>query len=423
MFRILSVLVKQSCDLCPVREVVTIHKNKTGLCKIKTGLCKIRTGLWKIETGLWPSWAIVLFHFENYFSTNTRDTNCIWRWQTIKRLNSDKMILPLHQLKNKRDKLTTQQACILWGTRVVVPSSLQKKVLQELHDTHPEISRMKALAWSYIWWPNIDSHIERTVSCCNTCQSTRSALPTAQIYPWIFPARPWSHIHVDFAGPFSGCRYMFVVDAFSKFPEAVKITNTTAHATITEWRYIFSRHGLPEILVSYNGAQLTSRDSRQFCSSNGILHRTSGAYKPSTIGQAEHVVQILKPAIKQAQLTNRCGCCNCKVPIGLWKHPTLYYRGSSLSTVDGTEATYSHIFTNPFSWKACLVSTVLWWSALQREACAGSMQGKWFWYVIMVEGRRGYLELSLKSMVHGITWLRCLVIFRNDMRTNRFVDL
>ena len=50
--------------------------------------------------------------------------------------------------KSKRDELTTQQGCILWGTRVVVPSSLQEKVLQELHDTHPGMSRMKALARS-----------------------------------------------------------------------------------------------------------------------------------------------------------------------------------------------------------------------------------------------------------------------------------
>ena len=133
----------------------------------------------------------------------------------------------------------------------------------------------------------------------------RSASPTAQIHPWVFPARPWSRIHVDFAGPISGCMYMGVVDAYSKFPEVFKMTNTTAQTTITSLRDIFSRHGLSEILGSDNGAQFSARDFEQFCSSNGILHRTSAAYKPSTNGQAERVVQILKSAIKQAQLTNK----------------------------------------------------------------------------------------------------------------------
>ena len=148
------------------------------------------------------------------------------------------------------------------------------------------------------------AHIERTVSSCSTCQTMRSAPPTAQIHPWIFPARAWSRIHVDFAGPISGQMYMVVVDACSKFPEVVKMTNITAGTTITALRDIFSRLGLPEILVSDNGSQFTSKEFEKFCVNNGIVHRTSAAYKPSTNGQAERVVQILKSAIKQAQLTH-----------------------------------------------------------------------------------------------------------------------
>lgn len=83
------------------------------------------------------------------------------------------------------------------------------------------------------------------------------------------------------------------------------MTNTTTHTTIAELRNIFRRRGLSEILVSDNGAQFTSRDFEQFCSNNGILHLTSATYKLSTNDQAEHVVQILKSAIKEAQLTNK----------------------------------------------------------------------------------------------------------------------
>ncbi len=85
--------------------------------------------------------------------------------------------------KNKRDELTTKQGCVLWGTRVVVPPSLQERVLRELRETHPGFSRMKAPSRSYVWWPNIDAHIERTVSSRSTCQTVRSAPPTAQIHP------------------------------------------------------------------------------------------------------------------------------------------------------------------------------------------------------------------------------------------------
>ena len=52
--------------------------------------------------------------------------------------------------KARQEESSTRHGCLLWGTRVIVPPSLQEKVLQELHDTHPGISRMKALARSYV---------------------------------------------------------------------------------------------------------------------------------------------------------------------------------------------------------------------------------------------------------------------------------
>ena len=52
-----------------------------------------------------------------------------------------------------------------------------------------------------------------------------------------------------------------------------------------------------------NGPQFTATEFEQFCTSNGILHRSSAAFKSPTNAQAERVVQILKSAIKQAHLT------------------------------------------------------------------------------------------------------------------------
>ena len=207
--------------------------------------------------------------------------------------------------KHRQDELSVEQGCLLLGTRVVVPPSLQVSVLKELHETHPGMTRMKGLARSYVWWPRIDIDIEHCVSSCKVCQSMRSNPPNAPVHPWIFPSKPWSRIHIDFAGPVAGCMYLVLVDAYSKYPEVVKMNTTTSKATINVLREIFSRQGLPEILVSDNGPQFTSYEFQEFCTHNGILHRTSSPYKPSTNGQAERVVQILKSALKQAQLTGK----------------------------------------------------------------------------------------------------------------------
>ena len=50
---------------------------------------------------------------------------------------------------------------------------------------------------------------------------------------------------------------MVFVDAYIKFPEVVKMTNTTAKATVNTLRDIFSRHGL---LVSDNAPQSASKE-------------------------------------------------------------------------------------------------------------------------------------------------------------------
>ena len=81
--------------------------------------------------------------------------------------------------------------------------------------------------------------------------------------------------------------------------------SVTSSATISALREIFSRHGLCEILVTDNGPQLVSQEFERFCAENRILHRTTAIYKPATNGQAERVVQILKSAIKQAEITKQ----------------------------------------------------------------------------------------------------------------------
>ena len=51
----------------------------------------------------------------------------------------------------RHNELTVHQGCILWGIRVVIPNKLQDRVLEELHDGHLGVVKMKALARSYVW--------------------------------------------------------------------------------------------------------------------------------------------------------------------------------------------------------------------------------------------------------------------------------
>ena len=52
----------------------------------------------------------------------------------------------LRPYQQQKDELSIRDGCILWGNRVVVPLPGRKSVLEELHLSHPGISRMKSLA-------------------------------------------------------------------------------------------------------------------------------------------------------------------------------------------------------------------------------------------------------------------------------------
>ena len=51
----------------------------------------------------------------------------------------------------RKDELSVEGGCLLWGIRVIVPPKLQRQVLEEIHQGHPGASRMKSLARSCVW--------------------------------------------------------------------------------------------------------------------------------------------------------------------------------------------------------------------------------------------------------------------------------
>jgi hypothetical protein len=61
------------------------------------------------------------------------------------------------------DELSIQDGCVMWGDRVIIPQAGREKVLKILHDGHPGILRMKRIARGVVWWPKIDTAMEKTV--------------------------------------------------------------------------------------------------------------------------------------------------------------------------------------------------------------------------------------------------------------------
>ena len=95
--------------------------------------------------------------------------------------------------------------------------------------------------------------------------------------------------------------FLIAVDVFSKWPEVVEMTSTTAAQTIKVLRVIFSHQGLPEHIVSDNGPQFVSSDFADFCKNNAIKHLRVTPYHPASNGLAERMVQTFKQAMQRTK--------------------------------------------------------------------------------------------------------------------------
>lgn len=203
----------------------------------------------------------------------------------------------LRIFQSRSEALSEQNGCILYCDRIVIPLKLQNQILTQLHSGHPGIVRMKSLARSYVYWPNIDQQIEQLVKSCEKCSLASKAPTKTTLSSWPLATSPWERVHIDFAGPFQDHNFLIVVDSYTKWPEIIIMSNTTTNSTIIQLKLIFARFGLPKILVSDNGTQFTAAEFKEFCAHNGISHLRSPPYHPQSNGQAERFVDTFKRSL------------------------------------------------------------------------------------------------------------------------------
>ena len=205
----------------------------------------------------------------------------------------------LRPYRQRKDELSLQDGCILWGQRVIVPEPGHKLVVEELHAGHQGISRMKSLARSFVWWPKLDADLEDRAKRCEICQVHQKAPAPAPLHPWEWPEMPWCRLHLDYAGPFQGKMFLLIIDAHSKWLDAHVVESATSAVTIQKLESSFSCHGLPVTVVTDNGSAFTSQEFKDFLRSNGVKHVTTSPYHPASNGLVERAVQTMKMALKK----------------------------------------------------------------------------------------------------------------------------
>ena len=203
---------------------------------------------------------------------------------------------------NIRHSLSLDSGCLLIGNRVVIPEKYRLYALNLMHESHLGMTKMKATARCYVWWPGINQQIEDMVNNCDDCLSNRDKPADAPLHPWKWADTKWERIHIDFA-KYDGKDFLLIVDAYSKWFEVFHMKKTDAKSVCEVLRYLFSVHGFPKQVVSDNGPPFTSHEYRTFLTENGIEQPPVAPYHPSSNAQVERYVNIFKRGMEKLKRT------------------------------------------------------------------------------------------------------------------------
>jgi hypothetical protein len=188
---------------------------------------------------------------------------------------------------------------LLHEEKVIIPDALKAKMLAMIHEGHLGQEKCKALARSTMFWTGMAKDIEQYVAKCSVCISHRHLQPHEPMIAHDIPARPWQKVASDIFSLY-GRDYLLVVDYYSKYPEVCLLSSKTGASVVTQLKSIFSRHGIPEVLVADN-MPYSSLVMRQFAASWNFTIVTSSPHYSQSNGQAERFVQTVKTLLKKAE--------------------------------------------------------------------------------------------------------------------------
>ncbi|KAK3713977.1 hypothetical protein QZH41_005646 [Actinostola sp. cb2023] len=141
--------------------------------------------------------------------------------------------------------------------------------------------------------------IEELVQNCAECRKHHQHRAEPMV-PSSLPQYPWQKVASDLF-QLKNHQYLLVIDYYSRYVEIAKLSSTTSQAIINHLKSIFSRHGIPERVISDNGPQYSSADFANFAREYGFEHVTSSPRYPQANGEAERAVATVKSILEKSK--------------------------------------------------------------------------------------------------------------------------
>jgi transposase InsO family protein len=203
------------------------------------------------------------------------------------------------------DLSISSEGFVLRNDRLVVPASLQPKMIDLAHEGHLGIVKTKQLLRSRLWFPGIDAMVERRTKSCLACQATTPGGHFTPLCMSELPKAPWSHLAVDFYGPIDNVYVLVVIDEYSRFPCAEIISSVSSAVVSKNLEIIFGLFGIPDVLKSDNGPPFQGREFKLFANQMGFKHQRITPLHPMANGLAESFMKNISNIVKRSKIEHK----------------------------------------------------------------------------------------------------------------------
>jgi hypothetical protein len=180
--------------------------------------------------------------------------------------------------------------------RLVVPESLQKQVLNGVHDQigHLGADRAVNLARTRFYWLNMEIDIQDYCKKCPRCVIHKAPAQRAASLGSLMSNGPMDLVCIDFLSIEPDRSGKEDTDHFTRFSRAFVCRNQTAKQVAEQlWKGFFLDFGLPRRLHSDRGANFTGKLLAKLKEMTGISSSFTTPYHPQGNGQCERFNRTL----------------------------------------------------------------------------------------------------------------------------------
>ena len=184
--------------------------------------------------------------------------------------------------------------------RIVIPQALAQRIVDIAHEGHQGMTKTKQLLREKVWFPSMDTLVEKTVRDCLTCQLTTPDDTRTPLNMSSLPDSPWLEVSIDFCDLPTGEHLLVVIDDYSRFPEIEIVSSTSARSVIPKLDRIFATFGIPKVVRTDKGTPFNSAEFSSFADYLGFHHRKVNQRWPRANGEVERFMRTVKKTYRTA---------------------------------------------------------------------------------------------------------------------------